>query len=54
MKGSHAEARAFNSYLDAVKNKVYAAEREMVQDGKVITFETFKDKWLGTSAKPLC
>jgi site-specific recombinase XerD len=52
MKGSHAEARAFNSFLDAIKNKVYAAEREMVQDGKSITFESFKEKWLGTNEKP--
>jgi integrase len=52
MKGSHAEARAFNSFLDALKNKVYVAEREMVQDGKVITYETFKEKWLGTNEKP--
>jgi site-specific recombinase XerD len=53
MKGSHAEARAFNSFLDAIKNKVHAAEREMVQDGRVITFESFKEKWLGTNEKPL-
>jgi site-specific recombinase XerD len=52
MKGSHAEARAFNSFLDAIRNKVHAAEREMVQDGKVITFETFKEKWLGANEKP--
>jgi site-specific recombinase XerD len=52
MKGSHVEARAFNSFLDAIKNKVYAAEREMVQDGKAITFESFKEKWLGTNEKP--
>jgi site-specific recombinase XerD len=52
MKGTHAEARAFNGFLDAIKNKVHAAEREMVQDGKAVTFESFKEKWLGTNEKP--
>ena len=31
MKGTTAEANALNNYLDALKSKVYAAEREMVQ-----------------------
>jgi hypothetical protein len=51
MKGSHAEARAFNSFLDAIRNKVHSAEREMIQDGKAITYQTFKEKWLGTNEK---
>jgi site-specific recombinase XerD len=52
MKGSHAEARAFNNFLDTIRNKVHAAEREMVQDGRPITFDSFKEKWLGTNEKP--
>lgn len=51
MKGSHAEARAFNSFLDALRNKVHAAEREMMQDGKFITYQSFKEKWLGVDVK---
>ena len=51
MKGTHAEARSFNGFLDAIKNKVHAAERELVQDGKVITYETFKEKWFGVDVK---
>ena len=52
MKGTSTEARIFNSYLDSLRNKVYVAEREMVQDGKQITYESFKAKWLGTNEKP--
>ncbi len=52
MKGTHAEARAFNGFLDAIRNKVHAAEREMIQDGKVITYQSFKDKWFGVHEKP--
>ncbi|MEJ7740367.1 MAG: Arm DNA-binding domain-containing protein [Chitinophagaceae bacterium] len=39
MKGGHAAARALNSFLDALRNKVHATEREMVQDGKEIRYE---------------
>ncbi|MGI8584602.1 MAG: site-specific integrase [Chitinophagaceae bacterium] len=48
MRGSHADARSFNSFLNVIRNKVYAAEREMIQDGKTITFQSFKEKWFGT------
>jgi len=47
MKGSSTEARTFNNFLDALKNKVHTLEREMVIDGKPITFETFRDNWFG-------
>lgn len=52
MKGTSAGARIFNIYLDSVRNKVYMVEREMVQDGKPISYETFKEKWLGSNDKP--
>ncbi len=51
MKGTNAEARALNSFLDAIKNKVYASERELTQDGKMITYKTFKEKWFGVDVK---
>ncbi|MEJ7679140.1 MAG: Arm DNA-binding domain-containing protein [Segetibacter sp.] len=47
MKGMNAEARAFNSFLDAIKSKVYSAERELKQDGKTITYQTSKKNGLG-------
>jgi len=52
VKGSGAEARQLNAYLDTVTSKVYKLEREMVQDGIVITFESFREKWLGTTEQP--
>lgn len=51
MKGTHSEARAFNGFLDTVKNKVHATERQLLQDGKEITYETFKEKWFGVDVK---
>lgn len=51
MKGTNAESRAFNSFLDAIKSKVYSAERELTQDGKIITYQTLKEKWFGVDIK---
>src|ERR1044072_8184864 len=52
MKGNSAEARALNSFLDALKTKVYTTEREILQDGKAITYQSFKEKWFGEHEKP--
>jgi len=51
MKGNMQEARILNAYLDALTNKVHTAEREMTQDGLAITYEAFKEKWIGTSER---
>jgi hypothetical protein len=51
MIGASAEAKVLNNFLDALKNKVHQAEREMIIDGKEITFQSFKDKWLGVDKK---
>ena len=52
IKGNTPEAKSFNSFLDTLKNKVYACERELIQDGKEVTFETFRNKWLGIEDRP--
>lgn len=52
MKGTGPETRQLNSYLDALTSKVYKLEREMVLDGKIITFENFREKWLGITDRP--
>jgi integrase len=52
LKGISPEAKSFNSFLDTLKNKVYACERQLIQDGKEVTFETFRNKWLGVEDRP--
>lgn len=52
VKGNSAEARQLNTYLDTLTGKVLKLEREMVQDGQVITFESFREKWMGTQERP--
>src|SRR5450432_879802 len=51
MKGTHARAKVLNNFLDTLRNKVYVMEREMVQDGLEITFQSFKEKWSGADEK---
>lgn len=51
MKGNRIEAKDLNNFLDVLTNRVYAAERQMMLDGKEVTYETFKDKWLGRDVK---
>lgn len=51
MRGNRTETKDLNNFLDALTSKVYAAEREMILDGKEVTYESFKDKWLGRDVK---
>jgi integrase len=51
LKGNTMEAKNLNNYLNALRNKVYSFEREMILDGKEINFQNFKEKWFGISAK---
>jgi hypothetical protein len=40
-----------NSYLDTLRNKVHVIEREMIQDGLEITYQSFQEKWSGADEK---
>lgn len=51
-KGNNQEIRQLNQYLDTLMSKVLRLEREMVQDNLVITYETFRQKWMGTQERP--
>ncbi len=51
MKGNSEEARSLNAYLDILKGKVYEAQREIVQEGNLVSAETLKNKLLGTEIK---
>lgn len=47
LKGTSAEAKLLNNHLDAINNKVYIFEREMILDRIEITYKTFRNKWFG-------
>lgn len=51
MKGNSEEARSLNAYLDILKGKVYDAQREIIQEGNLVSAVTLKNKLLGTEIK---
>lgn len=51
MKGNSEEARSLNAYLDILKAKVHDVQKEIVQEGNLVSVETLKNKLLGTEQK---
>jgi site-specific recombinase XerD len=52
-KGNTDEVRSINNYLDMLKQKAYNFQKELIQEGRPVNIENFKDKWLGKSDKPV-
>jgi site-specific recombinase XerD len=52
-KGNTDEVRSINNYLDMLKQKAYNFQKELIQEGRPVNIENFKDKWLGKSNKPV-
>jgi site-specific recombinase XerD len=52
-KGNTDEMRSINNYLDMLKQKAYNFQKELIQEGRPVNIENFKDKWLGKSDKPV-
>jgi site-specific recombinase XerD len=50
--GNNENAKALNVYLDTLKNKVYDAQRKLIDAGEIITAESLKNKFTGNSEKP--
>ena len=44
MKGKSSSAEKINTYLDAIRTRVFDLEREMVFARESITYESFKNK----------
>jgi hypothetical protein len=52
VKGNSEEARTINNYLDVLKARVYQYQKDLIQEGKACTLETFREKWSGKGPKP--
>jgi hypothetical protein len=50
-KGNSEEARSVNYYLDALKQKVYNYQQEIIMEGKPLNAESFRGKSLGIKEK---
>ena len=53
VKGTSAEAKAINSFLNTLQGKAHAIHRDIIQEGKSISIELFKDRWFGIAEKPI-
>jgi len=53
VKGTSAEAKAINSFLNTLLGKAHAIHSDIIQEGKLISIELFKDRWFGISEKPI-
>ncbi|MDX5435666.1 MAG: site-specific integrase [Pontibacter sp.] len=53
VKGSSAEARSVNAYLETLRAKAYGHHRELLEEGRPVTVESFKEKWMGVEEKPV-
>jgi hypothetical protein len=52
VKGNNEQAHQINRYLDTLTGKVLRVEREMVLDGVAISFDNFREKWVGLTEAP--
>jgi len=47
VKGNTSAAKTLNGYLDSLLSKAYSDQREIINEGKSLSIEEFKSKWLG-------
>ncbi len=47
VKGNTEEAISINFYLDNLRSKVHSLQSQLIQQGELVTAESFKEKWLG-------
>lgn len=51
VKGSTEAAKSINSFLNALKAKAFDHQRQILQTGKRLTMEEFKNRWYGISTE---
>jgi site-specific recombinase XerD/ribosomal protein S17E len=51
MKGTSAESKAINSYLDTLKAKVYEHQQELIREGKIVNSENMRNKIFGVEKR---
>ncbi|ARN77940.1 recombinase [Nonlabens spongiae] len=46
-KGRNTSIKELNTYLDIITSKIYEYQKELIQDGEIVTAEKLKNKYLG-------
>jgi site-specific recombinase XerD len=52
-KGLTEDAKQLNNYLDSIRAKVFNFQQEIFKEGKELTVESFREKWIGIKEKPV-
>lgn len=47
MKGTSAESKSTNSYLDSLKAKVYKYQQQLIREDEIVDAENMRNKILG-------
>lgn len=47
VKGNTSAAKTLNAYLDSLLSRAYSHQREIINEGKPLSMEEFRSKWLG-------
>ena len=47
VKGNSSAARSLNTFLNSLLSKAYSHQREIINEGKTLSIEELKSKWLG-------
>jgi len=53
LSGTKEEVKDFNNYLDAVRNKVYNVQQQLLRNGTKITSQAIKNSYLGKGEKQM-
>jgi integrase len=51
VKGNTLLARSINSFLDSLLSKAYSHQREIINEGKILSIQELKNRWLGIAQK---
>jgi integrase len=52
VKGTVSSSKSINSYLDTLLSKAYAHQREILNEGRLLTVHEFKCRWHGIPTEP--
>jgi len=51
-KGNSEESQMLNNFLETLRNKAFNYQREILFEGKELSIQTIREKWIGTKEKP--
>src|ERR1700738_2172149 len=50
--GNSEEVKQLNQYLETLQHKAYSYQQQIVLEGKEVTIDAMREKWIGIKEKP--